>query len=153
MPWPTTTTFDVARMKQRLSSGYCRNVALCEAPITVCSPLPPPRCEPFTTDSWCLREGDDDLRGIELPDDPAGFWRPVDGYPGTRRILKSRPLDRRGSGPVSVGEEVAKGHTRISGRARAGARPRDLDQPDGVSGVGLSDGKVHLGAHLGRTRH
>src|ERR1700682_3346073 len=130
MPWPTTTTFDVARMKQRLSSGYCRNVALCEAPITVCSPLPSHRSEPFTAgvvpgDLSHLPERDDVLEGVEHTDAFAGFWRPVDGHPGPRCILESRPLDRRGSGPVSVAEEVAEGHTGISGRARAGARPRD----------------------------
>jgi len=47
LPWPTTATLDVDRMPQRLSSGHCRNVASCEAPITVCSPSPPAGCERF----------------------------------------------------------------------------------------------------------
>ena len=46
MPWPTNTTFEVDRMSPRLSSGYCRNVASCEAPITVFSPRSPTGCEP-----------------------------------------------------------------------------------------------------------
>ena len=56
MPWPTTTTFLEDCMSPRLSSRYCRNVASCEAAITVCSPWSISRCERLET-AGRIREG------------------------------------------------------------------------------------------------
>src|ERR1700738_3558021 len=102
MPCPTTTTFDVDRMPPRLSSGYCRDVALCEAPITVCSPLPALRCEPVT---------------------------PGERAAGTCAVLTQVP---RGSGPVwRRSPRDAVGSTRV-GHRPLGARvlrPRDRQCP------------------------
>src|SRR5947207_3347517 len=118
MPWPTTTTFDVDRMPPRLSSGYCRNVASCEAPITVCSPSPQTTCEPFSAGECAARTCARSTQ-VEGSSGPVRC-RPRLSVP--ERVARVDPDDPQQVGNLAVQTQPHLGHLGDAQAAECGAR-------------------------------